>query len=64
MFDTVFTTVGSTTRNVRIRNKNNQKINISSIHLKGGSSSQFIVNVDGIKGTSFADIEIAAKDSM
>lgn len=64
LFDTVFTTIGSSTRNIRIRNKNDQKIMISSIRLEGGSSSQFIVNVDGAKGTVFSDIEVAANDSM
>ena len=64
LFDTVFTAIGSSTRNIRIRNKNDQRIRISSIELKGGSSSQFIINVDGLKGTSFKDIEIAAHDSM
>jgi hypothetical protein len=64
LFDTVFTKIGSSTRNFRIRNKNNQKILISSIQLAGGSSSPFIVNVDGSQGKSFTDIEIAANDSM
>lgn len=64
LFDTVFTQIGSSTRNIRVRNKNNQKIKISSIRLEGGSSSQFIVNVDGAKGISFTDLEIAANDSM
>jgi len=64
LFDTVFTTIGSATQNIRIRNKHSQKINISSIQLQGGSASQFIINVDGAKGTSFTDLEIAANDSM
>jgi hypothetical protein len=64
LFDTVFTTIGSATQNIRVRNKNDKKIKISSIQLQGGNSSQFIVNVDGAKGTSFSDIEIAAHDSM
>ena len=64
LFDTVFTTIGSATQNIRIRNKHDQKIKISSIQLQGGSTSQFIINVDGAKGTSFSDIEIAAHDSM
>ncbi len=64
LFDTVFTTIGSSTRNIRIRNKHNQPIKISSIHLQGGSSSPFILNVDGGKGISFSDLEIAANDSM
>ena len=64
LFDTVFTGIGSATRNFRIRNKNSQRIRISSIELIGGSSSSFIINVDGAKGTTFKDIEIAANDSM
>ena len=64
LFDTVFTTIGSATQNIRVRNKNKQRIKISSIQLTGGNASQFIVNVDGAKGTSFTDIEIAANDSM
>ena len=64
LFDTVFTSRGSATQNIRIRNKHSQKIRISSIRLEGGSASNFIINVDGAKGTSFSDIEIAANDSM
>jgi hypothetical protein len=64
LFDTVFTAIGSATQNIRVRNKNKQKIKISSIQLQGGSASQFIINVDGAKGTSFSDIEIAANDSI
>ena len=64
LFDTVFTTIGSATQNIRIRNKHNQKIKISSVQLQGGSGSQFIINVDGSKGTSFTNLEIAANDSM
>jgi hypothetical protein len=64
LFDTVFTSIGSATQNIRIRNKNQQKIKITSIQLAGGSASAFKVNVDGSPGTSFSDIEIAAEDSM
>lgn len=64
LFDTVFTSIGSATQNVRIRNTYSQKLKISSIQLLGGSSSQFIINVDGAKGTSFTDLEIAPHDSM
>ena len=64
LFDTVFTTLGSSTRNIRVRNKNNQPIKISAIDLEKGTGSQFIINVDGARGVSFKDIEIAANDSM
>lgn len=64
LFDTVFTTIGSSTQNIRVRNKNDQKIKISSIVLQGGAQSAFIINVDGSPGHNFKDIEIAAKDSL
>lgn len=64
LFDTVFTTVGSCTKNIRVRNKNKQRIKISSIELQGGTASPFIINVDGTPGKSFTDIEIAANDSI
>ena len=64
MFDTVFTTAGSTTRQIRVINNNDQRINISSINVQGGSASAFFLNVDGSPGRSFSDIEIDAKDSL
>ena len=64
LFDTVFTTIGSTTRNIRVRNNNNQKINISSIRLEQGASSSFFLNVDGTPGKEVTDVEILANDSI
>lgn len=64
LFDTVFTTIGSSTRNIRVINKNKQRVKISNISLAKGNSSQFIINVDGAKGISFNDVEIAANDSL
>ncbi len=64
LFDTVFTSIGSTTRQIRIRNLNNQKINISSIMFEKGNSSQFVMNVDGVSGKTINNIEILAKDSV
>lgn len=64
LFDTVFTTKGSSTQNIRIRNTASQKLKVSEIRLAGGNASQFIINVDGQVGTTFTDIEIAAHDSM
>lgn len=64
LFDTVFTTIGSATRNIRVINNNSQKINISSIYLEQGLSSNFILNVDGVSGKQVNDIEILAHDSI
>ncbi|MBP7496834.1 MAG: right-handed parallel beta-helix repeat-containing protein [Bacteroidales bacterium] len=64
LFDTVFTTLGSATKYIKIYNNYNQKIKISSIRLAGGDKSMFSVNIDGKYTSSATDIEIAAKDSM
>ncbi len=64
LFDTVFTSVGSSTRNIRVINNNSQRIKISNIQLQNGNASPFIINVDGSPGKTFTDIEIAAHDSM
>ena len=63
-FDTVFTTLGSTTQYLKLFNQNDAKLNISSIELMGGASSFFKLNVDGLPGTSFKNIEMEANDSL
>lgn len=63
-FDTVFTTVGSVTLLAKVYNNSNDYINISSISVGGGSNSNFRINVNGLEGTSFTDIEIGPKDSI
>lgn len=64
LFDTVFTTIGSTTRNIKVINKNKQKINISSVRLEQGNASFFTLNVDGTAGKQVNDVEILAEDSI
>jgi len=63
-YDTVFVTTGSTYRSFKIINENNQKLRLSSLKLMGGSVSVFKMNVDGIPGTQFSNIEIDANDSL
>ncbi|MFT6849446.1 MAG: hypothetical protein ACJATA_000242 [Sphingobacteriales bacterium] len=62
-FDTVFTTVGSTTQRFKIFNPNKQAVRISKINLGGGSTSPFRLNVDGLSGKLIKDLEIAGEDS-
>lgn len=62
-FDTVFTTIGSATQNFRVYNPYNYDIKLD-VYLAGGDHSQFSINVDGVAGTSFKDVEIPAKDSI
>jgi hypothetical protein len=63
-YDTVFTTAGSVTKSFKIFNQNDQKLKLSEIKLGGGNSSPFKINVNGISGTIFNDVEIAANDSI
>lgn len=64
IFDTVFTTEGSTFQYFTVHNTHNQPIKISSINLVGSYTSPFKINVDGISGTSFSNITIPANDSL
>lgn len=63
-FDTVFTTIGSTTKKLMVYNRNKEALNIESISLASRGNSGFRMNVDGRKGTEFNNIGILAKDSM
>lgn len=63
-FDTVFTSVGSVTQSFKIFNPNDQKIRLSAIELSGRESSSFKINVNGLFGSSFRNIDIAANDSI
>jgi len=64
LFDTVFTTVGSTFQYFTVHNTHNQPIKISSINLVGSYTSPFKINVDGVAGISFSNITIPANDSI
>ena len=63
-FDTVFTSIGSSTRVLMIYNDNSENLKINSIRLEQGSSSPYSINVDGVSGTTFKDTEIYANDSL
>lgn len=63
-FDTIFTTIGTTTKSFTVVNPYSRFIKIEDIKLAGGSESVFRINVDGIPGTEFSNYEIAPKDSM
>lgn len=63
-FDTVFTSIGSSTRTLMIYNNNSENLKINSIRLEKGGSSPYSINVDGHSGTVFSDKEIYANDSL
>jgi hypothetical protein len=64
VFDTVFTTIGSTTKYFKIYNFQNKALKISNVQLMGGSASKFKLNLDGVQGTTFSDVEIPSGDSL
>lgn len=63
-FDTVFTTAGSVSQYLTIRNNNSDGIRISSIRLGGGAASPFKINVDGVPGPQVAGTEVLRHDSV
>ncbi len=64
-FDTVFTSLGSTTRYFKVFNTDKKAVRISDIRLQHLNGSQeFRINVDGVNGDHFTEIEIPAKDSI
>ncbi len=63
-FDTVFTSIGTSTEFFMVYNPYKETVNISNIKLRGGDQSTFRVNVDGRSGSNFNNIEIAPKDSI
>ena len=64
VFDTVFTTIGSTTKQFKIYNKENKTVQIEEIQLMGGADSPFRINMDGLMGTEFSKIQLEGKDSL
>jgi hypothetical protein len=64
IFDTVFSTIGSTYRRFTVRNKHSKKIIISQIRLNQGTNSDYRINVDGIPTTDIRDVEIEGGDSI
>ncbi|RYF21089.1 MAG: hypothetical protein EOO42_11220, partial [Flavobacteriales bacterium] len=64
LFDTVFTSVGSVVKRVKIINKNSSAVNISDIVLASGNASSFSVNINGEYGTSRRNTIVTAGDSI
>lgn len=63
-FDTVITAQGSPTKQFIIYNHAKKNINISSIRIAQESEGHFFLNVDGVKGDEFHNIEIMGGDSI
>lgn len=62
-FGTVFTDLGTPTARLVVFNRNKKGVNISSIKFKSPDSN-FTLNVDGMSGVVFRDVEIRGNDSI
>ncbi len=63
-FDTLYNTIGSVTKQLKVYNHYNQKIKISLIELAKTNSSKYKININGLATNSATDIIIQAKDSL
>ncbi len=63
-FDTVFSTIGSATKQFKIYNRNSKSLKIESIEIVNPSQSGFRMNIDGEKGTRLSNVEILKEDSL
>jgi hypothetical protein len=63
-FDTVFTTQGSSTRAIKVFNDRDQAIRIAEVRFENTQQTYFRMNVDGLPGAVFRDVEILANDSI
>ena len=64
-FDTVITLQGTATKQMIVYNHSKKQINISSIKVAGlATKGRFHLNVDGIRGDEFHNVEIRGNDSI
>ncbi|RZL50544.1 MAG: hypothetical protein EOP00_03955 [Pedobacter sp.] len=64
LFDTVFTSIGSSSRRLKISNPNESAINVTNIKLSGGNSSAFSLNINGQAVAETTNLKINGKDSI
>jgi hypothetical protein len=62
--DTVFSTIGSSTRTFKVYNRSSEDIIIPRVALRQGEQSFYRISVDGVPGKVFENVELLAQDSM
>ncbi|MGC1203307.1 MAG: hypothetical protein WA839_00310 [Flavobacteriaceae bacterium] len=62
--DTVFSNIGSSTYNLKVYNRSDNDIVIPTVRLSLGEASNYRLNVDGLAGKQFENVELLAKDSL
>lgn len=63
-FDTVFTSVGSITQNLKVLNPYAEDMVIDAIELAGGDQSNFSFNINGTAGNYLREVPLRAGDSL
>jgi hypothetical protein len=63
-FDTIFTSIGSSTQRFKVKNPSKYSVSISKIFLAGGENSPFRLNINGVKGNEDHDVIISSGDSI
>lgn len=63
-FDTVFTTIGSSTKRFTVYNNNKKGIKVRTVKVASGGVKGFRLNVDGQFGTSLQNVEVLGNDSI
>ena len=63
-FDTIFTSIGSTTQHFTVYNPYEENVLISRIKLAGGDYSSFRLNINGDPTNEAYEVEIPARDSI
>lgn len=64
-FDTVITLQGTATKQMVVYNRSKKQISISSIKVAGlANKGRFYLNVDGVRGDEFHNVEIRGNDSI
>lgn len=64
VFDTLFSSIPSITRRLRVKNPADKAVRIDQILLAGGSDSPFSITVNGEKDLSFSDQLLLGGDSL
>ena len=64
MFDTIFTTIGSTTKRLRVYNPYSEDMIVDAISLAGGEKSNFRININGYEQSELANVRLRSRDSM
>ena len=63
-FDTIFTSVGSATKWLKVKNPGDQAVNLSKIALAGRDNSPFRLNINGVNSNQDQDVTISSGDSL